>query len=100
MSSFGDLREKLLPVEVVYVTLELLALVGREGFGLAEDARVLAAHDVLARNAYPIVEALHDGLVREDADGARQRQRLGDDLVRARRDVVAARRREVAHRDD
>src|SRR5215213_6505302 len=100
VSPLLHLREELLPVEVVHVALKLLALVGREGLGLAEHAGVLPAHDVLARHAYPVVEAFDDGLVSEDADGARQRQGLRDYLVRARRDVVAARRGEVAHGDD
>src|SRR5581483_7575764 len=98
-AAFADLADEVV-VSRFHELFKLRALGIAELFRLAKHAGVLAAQHVFVRNADPIIETLDDWLAADDANRAGDRRRFSHNLVRVAGDVVTARCRHVAHRND
>ena len=80
--------------------MQVRALLGRARPRQVVDARVLAALCAVERDADPVQQAVDLEAREHDADRAGQATRIGDDLVRGHRHVVAAGRGRVAQARD
>src|SRR5581483_4856423 len=98
-AAFADLADEVV-VSRFHELFKLRALGIAELFRLAKHAGVLAAQHVFVRNADPIIETLDDWLAADDANRSGDRRRFSHNLVRVAGDVVTARCRHVAHRND
>src|ERR1700754_4678559 len=99
VAAFGDLRGEVV-IDPVEGGVDPLPLAVAEVLRGAEHARVGAVLDAADADTETLQQIADDGLPDHNADGPRERARLGDDRVGRHRDVVAAGCGEVAHRND
>jgi hypothetical protein len=96
-TAFGHAREKQ-PIVSAHRVGQRGAFFFRERAKDALGTGALASREVLDPDPEHAGQADHVDLAVEDADRAGQRRRIGPDLVRGARDVVATARGDRAHR--